>query len=188
MRQAFITLTALEGVGPGAKRRRANDELIISISPRKEGDPTMSKARSVYRVVLLLVAVMVVPNPLPGQSPEPSGRIAIESTSISAGIGVNWGDGTLSFKGKEYKFSVRGLSLVDFGISQASAVGEVYNLTDVSDLEGNYVAGEAGFALGGGMSGISMRNQNGVVIYLRSVSTGARLQLGPSGLAITLKN
>jgi hypothetical protein len=37
------------------------------------------------------------------------------------------------------------------------------------------------------MGGITMRNQNGVIMVLRSVSQGARLQLGPSGLKITLK-
>jgi hypothetical protein len=77
--------------------------------------------------------------------------------------------------------------LVDFGITKASAVGEVYNLTDPSKFEGNYVAGEAGFTLAGGMGGIAMRNQNGVVMILRSASTGARLQLGPSGMIIKLK-
>ena len=78
--------------------------------------------------------------------------------------------------------------LVDIGISDASAVGDVYNLTDVSKFEGNDVAGEAGFAIAGGMGGISLRNQNGIVIQLRSVSQGAKLQLGPSGMTIKLKN
>jgi hypothetical protein len=49
------------------------------------------------------------------------------------------------------------------------------------------LAGEAGFALVGGMGGVSMRNDQGVVLILRSVSKGAKLQLGPSGLKITLK-
>ena len=100
---------------------------------------------------------------------------------------MSWGDGTLSFKGKDYKFSVQGLTLVDFGISKADAVGDVYNLTDVSKFEGNYVAGEAGFAFAGGMGGMALRNQNGVIMHLRSVSQGAKLQLGPSGMSIKLK-
>ena len=78
----------------------------------------------------------------------PSGKVSIESTSIAAGIGVSWGDGKLSFKGKQVSFSVDGLSLVDFGISKASAVGDVYNLTDVSKFEGSYVAAEARLCLG----------------------------------------
>lgn len=120
-------------------------------------------------------------------NPEPSGKIAIESRSISVGIGVSWGDGTLSFKGHDYRFSIKGLTLVDFGIAKANAVGEVYNLTDPSMLNGTYVAAEAGFALAGGMGGMSLRNQNGVILHLHSVSQGAKLQLGPAGMTITLK-
>ena len=53
-------------------------------------------------------------------------------------------------------------------------------------LAGTYVAAEVGFALAGGMSGISMRNQNGVIIHLRSVAQGVQLQLGSNGF--TIKN
>jgi hypothetical protein len=146
----------------------------------------MSKFRAVSRIALFLVLALAT-TAVPAQSPEPSGKVSIDSTSIAAGIGVSWGDGILNFKGKQIRFSVDGLSLVDFGITKASAVGEVYNLTDPSKFEGNYVAGEAGFTLAGGMGGIAMRNQNGVVMILRSASTGARLQLGPSGMIIKLR-
>ena len=146
----------------------------------------MFKVRIVSRIALFLVLALAT-TAVPADSPNPSGKVSIDTTSIAAGIGVSWGDGTLSFQGKNIRFSVDGLTLVDWGISKASAVGEVYNLTDASKFAGNYVAGEAGFALGAGMGGISMRNQNGVIMVLRSVSTGARLQLGPSGMKITLK-
>lgn len=146
----------------------------------------MFKIHNVSRIALFLVLALAT-TAVPAQSPSPSGKVSLESTSIAAGVGVSWGDGKLNFKGKDYAFSVKGLSLVDWGISKANAVGEVYNLTDVSKFAGNYVAGEAGFALAGGMGGITMRNSNGVVMVLRSVSTGAKLQLGPSGLDIALK-
>jgi|SRR4029077_6797672 hypothetical protein len=146
----------------------------------------MSKVRTVSSIALFLVWALATTSVL-AQSPNPSGKISVQSTSIAAGIGVSWGDGILNFQGKEIHFSVGGLSLVDFGISKASAVGEVYNLKDMSQFPGNYLAGEAGFALAGGMGGISMRNSNGVIIVLRSASTGAKLQLGPSGLDIKLK-
>jgi hypothetical protein len=146
----------------------------------------MSKFRTISRIALFLVLALAT-TAVPAQSPEASGKVSIESTSIAAGIGVSWGDGILNFKGKQIRFSVDGLTLVDFGITKANAVGEVYNLTDPSKFEGNYVAGEAGFTLAGGMGGIAMRNQNGVVMILRSASTGARLQLGPSGMIIKVK-
>jgi hypothetical protein len=147
----------------------------------------MFKTRIISGFSFLFLVMGLATTAVAAPSPNPSGKISIESTSIAAGIGVSWGDGILSFKGKQYHFSVDGLSLVDFGITKANAVGQVYNLTDVSKLEGNYLAGEAGFALAGGMGGISMRNQNGVILILHSVSQGAKLQLGPGGINIKLK-
>ena len=147
----------------------------------------MVKTRIVSRFAFLSVVVVLAATVLAATNPTPSGRVSIDSRSIAVGVGISWGDGILKMQGKEYHFSVDGLSLVDFGISKASAVGEVYNLTDVSKLDGTYLAGEAGFALARGMGGISMRNQNGVVLILRSVSRGAKLQLGPGGINIKLK-
>jgi hypothetical protein len=151
------------------------------------GGSHMSRIKTVWQVSLYLLALAFATTALSADAPKPSGKVSITSTSIAAGIGVSWGDGTLNFNGKDHKFSIQGLTLVDFGISKADAVGDVYNLTDVSKFEGNYVAGEAGFALAGGMGGMSLRNQNGVIMHLRSVSQGAKLQLGPAGMNIKLK-
>jgi hypothetical protein len=111
----------------------------------------------------------------------------MESTSIALAVGVNWGDGWLTVKGKQQLFSVDGLTLVDIGIAKARVVGEVYNLTDISQFEGTYLAGEPGFVLVGGMGGISMRNQKGVILHLRGDSEEALLQVGRSGMTIKLK-
>ena len=137
--------------------------------------------------LLLLVMTGFATTAMSAESAQPSGKVSIQSRSIAAGIGVTWGDGKLSFKGKDYPFTVNGLSLVDWGISRATANGEVYNLTDVAKFAGTYVAAEAGFTLAGGMGGMVLRNQDGVVMHIRSVSRGARLQLGTSGLVIKLK-
>jgi hypothetical protein len=147
----------------------------------------MSKFRTVSRLALFFLVMGVASNAVPAQKATPSGKVSMESTSIAAGVGVSWGDGKLSFKGKEYPFSVDGLSLVDWGISKVSATGDVYNLTDVAKFGGTYVAAEAGLTLAGGMGGMVLRNQNGVIMHLRSVSQGAQLQLGTSGLVIKPK-
>jgi len=60
-------------------------------------------------------------------------------------------------------------------------------LTDAAKFAGTFVAAEAGFALAGGVGGVVLRNQDGVVMHLRSTSKGAKLQLGPSGMTIKLK-
>ena len=147
----------------------------------------MSKVRTVSRFALFFLVMAVASTAVAAEKATPSGKVSVESTSIAAGIGVSWGDGKLSFKGKEYPFSVEGLSLVDFGISKANATGDVYNLTDVAKFGGTYVAAEAGLTPAGGMGGMVLRNANGVVLHLRSVSQGARLQLGTSGLVIKVK-
>jgi hypothetical protein len=51
-------------------------------------------------------------------------------------VGVNWGDGRLTFKGRQALFAVNSLTLVDVGIAKAGAIGEVYNLNDMSHLKG----------------------------------------------------
>jgi hypothetical protein len=116
----------------------------------------------------------------------PSAKVLFETTSIAFGMGFSWGDGRLNYDGKVYGFSIDGVTLADIGISKASAAGTVYNLTDVTQFEGNYVAAEATFTMGGGMGGTTLRNQNGVVIHLLAISQGARLQLGASGMKIKL--
>jgi len=118
----------------------------------------------------------------------PSGTISIASTSVGiVGVGINWGEGHIKFKGKEYHFSMKGLSLLDFGISKVSAKGEVYDLKKVSDFSGDYVGLKVGISLGGGVGGVRMQNQNGVILRLDSTQKGIKLNLGPKGVTLKLK-
>jgi hypothetical protein len=147
----------------------------------------MARVSLCSSLALLALLAAYTKNEVYGQSPTPSGKIAIESNSIALAVGVNWGEGRLTFKGKRALFTVNGLTLVDVGIAKASAVGEVYNLTDISQFEGTYLAGEAGFDLAGGMGGISMRNKNGVVLHMRGDSEEALLKLGRGGMTVKLR-
>jgi hypothetical protein len=146
----------------------------------------MFKVRIVSRIALFLVLALAT-TAVAAEKATPSGKVTIESRSIAAGVGVTWGDGKLNFKGKVYPFSIDGLSLVDWGIAKVSATGDVYNLTDPAKFVGTYVAAEAGLTLAGGMGGMVLRNENGVILHVRSTSRGARLTLGTSGLKITMK-
>ena len=119
---------------------------------------------------------------------EPSGTVKISSTAVAVGIGVTWGDGTLSLHGNSYAFSVNGLSVVDLGISNVTTTGEVFNLKNVADFSGNYVAGEAGIAVAGGPSDVIMKNEKGVVLRLHGTQQGVRLTLAAQGVALKLKN
>jgi len=47
---------------------------------------------------------------------------------IALGVGANWGDGILTFAGYQYPFSIRGLSLGDFGAAGFTAFGKARGL------------------------------------------------------------
>jgi len=134
---------------------------------------------------VLMLGVMLVAVTAGAQ--EPSGKVAIESKSVAVGIGVTWGDGKLTYQGKEHRFTVNGLSVVDVGVSKVSTTGSVYHLKKLSDFAGNYAAAEAGAALGAGKNVIAMRNQNGVVMELTSTATGIQFTLAPKGVEVKLK-
>jgi len=112
--------------------------------------------------------------------------VSIGSTSVGLGIGVQWGEGTLQYEGRNHDFSVKGLNIGELGASRSLAIGEVHNLDNLEDFGGNYVAVEAAAAAGSGKSALTMRNAKGVVITVTSDETGGRLQLGPEGLRIAI--
>ena len=116
-----------------------------------------------------------------------SATIRLKSKSIALGAGVSWGDGVISFQGKDYPFSVSELSLVDLGASSVSGTGKVYNLNNLADFSGNYIATQATFAVAGGNSELTMTNSKGVVISLTSQESGTQLTAGPAGINLRLK-
>jgi hypothetical protein len=117
----------------------------------------------------------------------PIGTVSIDFTSVAAGVGASWGSGTLRFEGRTYPFSVSGLSVGNVGIATVNAVGNVYNLNRASDLAGTYAAAGAGITLAGGVGGVTMKNQRGVLINLYTVQQGVQLNIGPQGFTIEMK-
>jgi len=127
------------------------------------------------------------------QKPEerlPAGLVTLNLKSVALGVGANWGEGVLTYHGKNYPFSISGLSLVDVGVSNFTGAGKVYDLKSPGNLPGTYGATQATFAIAGGGTALSMKNQNGVTIVIlqnQGNESGTQLSLGPSGMKITLK-
>jgi hypothetical protein len=120
----------------------------------------------------------------------PSGLVALHFKSIAIGVGGSSGEGTLSYQGKDYPFTISGLNLVDLGVSTFQGAGKVYDLRELQDFSGNYAAAQAAFALRGGQSEVSMRNTKGVTLVILSnegTESGTRMSLGPSGVTLKLK-
>ena len=142
--------------------------------------------KQIFVSFLVVIFCMLTVNFAGAEETKPSGTIAIESHSVALGIGVNWGHGTLKFKGKEYKFKVTGLSVVDLGVSNVSAVGEVYHLRHLSDFAGTYNAASAGIAVAAGAGASYLENQHDVVIKITSKKQGAQFTLAAEGLKLKL--
>jgi len=145
----------------------------------------MSLRTLVFRTTV--VSVLAVATLSVAQDGPPSGKVWMESKSVALGVGVSWGDGKLTYQGKEHRFTVDGLSVVDLGVAKITANGEVFNLKKLSDFDGNYVAGQAGAAVGGGAGATIMKNQNGVVMKLTGTGTGVKFTAGAKGVEVKLK-
>jgi hypothetical protein len=115
----------------------------------------------------------------------PSGEVIIKVTQVAAGLGISWGDGTLTFKGKDYKFKVKGLNMIGLGVTSIDAKGNVYGLQKLSDFPGTYFGVGASATVIKGSTGLVLKNSAGVMLNLKSQQTGAELRLGNEGLSIS---
>ena len=64
---------------------------------------------------------------------------------------------------------------MDVGISKFTGAGKVYGLGSPSDLAGTYGAAQSTFAIAGGATAMSMKNENGVNIVILK-NRGARVR------------
>ncbi len=143
------------------------------------------------RLVMGLVAVGSLVSLLGGlalaQAKKPDATLTLSEGSVAVGIGFSWGKGTLTYQGKSYPVKVEGLSIGELGVQRATATGDVFNLKKLADFNGNFVAGAAGATVGGGAGIAAMKNQNGVVIELKSTTQGANLKLAAEGLKLSIQ-
>jgi hypothetical protein len=125
---------------------------------------------------------------LAADAKKPDGTVTIDETQFGFIVGGSTGGGTLTFNGKKYPFKLSGLSLgANVGVSKMSARGDVYDLKKLSQFPGTYTKLDASVALGGGMGGLHLKNENGVIMRLESRTKGLQLNLGMSGVTVTME-
>ena len=114
----------------------------------------------------------------------------ISFTVIKAGLGIGGqgGSGVLRCPGRNYPFSIGGLSYgIMIGASEtrftrtATFRGSPYNVAGV------YGAGGAGAAIGRGAQAIVLANQNGATLALTGRQRGLQINADLSGLAISMR-
>ena len=143
--------------------------------------------RSVIASMLVGSFIALLAGLAAAQAKKPDATLTLTEGSVAVGIGWTWGKGTLSYQGKTYPLKVEGLSVGEVGITRATAAGNVFGLKKLADFNGTYAAGAAGGTVGGGAGISAMKNQNGVVIELKSTTQGANLKLAAEGVKLTLE-
>ncbi|QNT78548.1 hypothetical protein [Entomobacter blattae] len=118
----------------------------------------------------------------------PVGTVYISIKSADVGVGYTWGEGTLHYGGKSYKFSIDGGDLVAVGYSNIAGSGKIYNLHDIRDFEGDYAAVNGEATAGRGQGVQILKNDKGVEIQLDTQSRGARLAGALQGFSIELND
>lgn len=121
-------------------------------------------------------------------SSKPSGTVTINETQFGFILGGSVGGGELTYKGKKYPFKIGGISVgANFGVSKLSAVGEVFNLTDISKFPGTYAKLDSNVSVGGGVGGMVMRNEHGVVMSLTSTQEGLQFNMSANGVNVQME-
>jgi hypothetical protein len=121
---------------------------------------------------------------------KPDATLRLSTGGFALGIGVSWGSGTLTYRGKDYPVKVKGLSVGRVGATSSSAYGEVFNLKHLQDFNGHYDVGGAGtrgVTLGAGKTGTILSNQAGVIVRVSSTQQGVAVNATGGGVDLQLK-
>jgi hypothetical protein len=149
----------------------------------------MKNIRKVTGFVVLAATLLAGGLALAENAKKPSGAVSIDETQFAIILGGTRGGGTLAFHGKQYPFKVSGITAgANVGISKMSASGEVYDLEDISKFPGTYTKLDVSITLGGGVGGLRLKNENGVIMRLESRTKGLQLNVGStSGITVTME-
>ena len=139
----------------------------------------MNKAKLAVVFVMLGLNILVASAKAEEEIPvnlTVSGAISVDLKIYALALGqtANTSTGVLTFQGKKYPFTIRGIGLNknQIGASHLVASGEVFNLQDISKFEGGY------FQISGGITGTgkdgesTLRNDNKVWLHLKGWSNG----------------
>jgi len=116
-----------------------------------------------------------------------TGTVRVTVAKAGFIVGAGGGRGTLTFRHRNYPFTVQGLSLgLTAGASINKLVGRADYINELSDFAGSYSVVGAGGALIGGVGGAQLKNDKGVVITLQGPKGGLEVSANVTKVVITL--
>jgi hypothetical protein len=143
----------------------------------------MRKHRSNWIAVMALALAVGVAAP----SHAITGTVRVTVAKAGFIVGAGGGRRTLTFRHRNYPFTVQGLSLgLTAGASINKLVGRADYINELSDFAGTYSVVGAGGALIGGVGGAQLKNDKGVVITLQGPKGGLEVSANVTKVVITL--
>ena len=137
--------------------------------------------------LVLFVSILVIASALSAKKEKtPDAYLDVNAQQVLIGIGYGWGKGVVKFQGQRHPIKLGGFQLVGVGYTSSDITGNVYNLTNIADIEGTYAVGGVGGTLVKGASAVTMKNKKGVVIDMWTTKKGLDISLGGGGLKIEL--
>ena len=133
------------------------------------------------------LAMAVILTAAPSLSYAETGSVSMRISKVGFIVGVGGGSGTLTFKGKQYRLSIGGVSAGTIGVASMNLVGRATNLRTAADIAGSYSVASAGLAVAGGAKVATLQNANGVVLQLQERQVGFEASVAVSGLTISLR-
>jgi hypothetical protein len=143
------------------------------------------RAIAAYLAAIAVFAFAVPATPSLAQAP---GYVRVKLVKAGLMVGAGGGSGVLTYRGRNYPFSVSGISL---GITAGATVGRLdgwaSGIREVGDFSGTYSSVGGGAALVGGINGVHLRNDKGVTIVLQGPKAGLEFAANLSETTITLR-
>lgn len=138
--------------------------------------------------ILQLVVLAALTCALAAPSHAETGSVNIVFTKAGFVVGLGEGRGMLMVRGHQYPFSISGLGVgFTMGASTNRLVGKAMNLRDPSDIAGSYGAVGIGGAIAGGVSGVQLRNERGVILQLHGVKLGVEVSAAVGRVQVTME-
>jgi hypothetical protein len=142
----------------------------------------------VYAHALLFAAMgLVVSIGLATPSHAITGAVRVTLAKAGFVVGAGGGRGVLTFRHRNYPFTVQGLSLgITAGASVNKLLGRADYINELGDFSGTYSVVGAGAALVGGVGAVQLRNDKGVTITLQGPRAGLEVSANITKVVITL--
>ena len=116
-----------------------------------------------------------------------TGTVRLTMVKAGLGVGAGAGRGVLTFRHRNYPFTVQGLSLgLTAGASVSKLTGRVAYINELGDFAGTYSVVGIGAALVGGVGGVQLRNAKGVTLILQGPKAGLEVSANVTKVVITL--